>query len=166
MQVYGLEHYYCVNGVEWCWPRGISHSKHVLLFAGQYASAGADEQDPVRLAPLMSISPLNYSMTSKSTEVVTLEFESHGRENWHSPRSYDVQGSHGLMLPFLKVPVTPCIYDMSTALNGVPKHSRRHDDVDFFGSRIKASQTYMKHVCGTTGSRLKLHMYKSAVDIC
>ena len=57
--------------------------------------------------------------------------------------------------PFLKVPVTPCICDMSTALNGVPKHSRHHDHVDFFGSRIKASQTYMKHVCGTTGSRLK-----------
>ena len=68
--------------------------------------------------------------------------------------------------PFLKVPVAPCIYDMSTALNGVPKHSRHHDHVDFFGSRIKSSQTYMKHLCGTTGSRLKLHMYKSAVDIC
>ena len=103
MQVYGLEHYYCVNGVEWCWPRGISHSKHVLLFARQYTSAGADVQDPVRLAPRMSISPLNYSMTSKSTEVVTVEFESHGRENWHSPRSYDVHGSHGLMFIALLV---------------------------------------------------------------
>ena len=57
-------------------------------------------------------------------------------------------------------------YDMSTALNGVPKHSRHHDHVDFFGSRLKSSQTYMKHVCGTTGSRLKLRMYKSAADIC
>ena len=40
---------------------------------------------------------------------------------------------------FLKVPVAPFIYDMSTALNGVPKHSKHHDHVDFFGSGIKSS---------------------------
>ena len=28
--------------------------------------------------------------------------------------------------PFLKVPVAPFIYDMSTALDGVPKHSEHH----------------------------------------
>ena len=60
----------------------------------------------------------------------------------------------------------PPAYDMSTALNVVPKHSKHHDHVDFFGSRIKPSQTFMQHVCGTTSSRLKLRMYKSAVGIC
>ena len=28
---------------------------------------------------------------------ITFEFESHGHENWHAPRSIDVHGSHGLM---------------------------------------------------------------------
>ncbi|CAE7673226.1 unnamed protein product [Symbiodinium pilosum] len=28
VEVYGLEHYYCVNGVEWCWPRGYGQGVH------------------------------------------------------------------------------------------------------------------------------------------
>mmetsp|Transcript_72066 Transcript_72066/g.168630 ORF Transcript_72066/g.168630 Transcript_72066/m.168630 type:complete len:316 (-) Transcript_72066:26-973(-) len=30
VEVYGVEHFYCVNGVEWCWPKGYGQGVHKL----------------------------------------------------------------------------------------------------------------------------------------